>query len=546
MSQGYVGGVGSPFVKLVQVTRPLAPTSFLILILLLIPSLLMVWRFEDMPQFGELHDDSIYYVSAKTLASGEGYKLADLPGEPPETKFPPLYPLILSAAWKIDPAFPHNLRTAGWISWLAFPAVLALLMMYYPRMGFSGAFTWLMLAVLAINPFLLVFSSRLISEIWFTAFLLLSLVLTEEDGGLGSAVVAGVIGGLAYLTRSAGIVLLASGPPFYWLRGKRRYALAYVAAMLPFVIGWTLWSRANMLGTTDPDLIYYINYIAGYFNNISLSTLPLFMWKNLDGLLTSLGSLVLPQIFGIGFLKGVAWGMAIAMITGVVRLARKGYGVAYTYFAAGSVLLLLIWHFPPNERLVLPLFPLALAGLVYELTNFVTTMAKGLKHPQIGQRVLGAMMIGLLGLILLGSVVLQLYVGQAFLPDAATAQRKANIPNRGAYAWIRANTPADANFFAALDPLFYLYTGRHAMSRPLPPALWYHENREGVLAHYRDLVPYARAHNLSYVLVNDADFRQEMNDEDRARLEKAIRADPSLKRIWEEDTAAIYQVLPPW
>ena len=505
----------------------------------------MLWRFEDMPQFGELHDDSIYYVSAKTLAAGEGYKLADLPGEPAETKFPPLYPLLLSAAWKMDPAFPHNLRSAAWISWLAFPAVMALLMMSYPRMGFSNGLTWLLLAVLAINPFLILFSGRLISEIWFTAFLLLSLVLTEEDGGAGTVVAAGVIGGLAYLTRSAGIVLLASGPLFYWVRGKKHCALAYGAGMLPFVIGWTVWSRVNMLTTSDPDLIYYVNYIAGYFNNISLSALPLYMWKNLDGLLTSLGSLVLPQVFGIGFLKGIAWVMAIVMIAGVVRLVRDAHGAAYAYFAAGSVLLLLVWHFPPNERLVLPVFPLGLAGLVYELRNFVTTMAKGLKQPEMGQRVIGAMMIGVLGLILLGSFVLQLYVGLVFLPDGASAQRTANIPNRAAYAWIRASTPADVDFFAALDPLFYLYTGRHAMSRPLPPALWYHDDREGVLAHYSELVPYARAHNLRYVLVNDADFRQEMNDEDRVQLEKAIRSNPGLKRVWEKDTAAIYQILPP-
>jgi hypothetical protein len=526
-----------------RVTRPLAPTSFLILLLLLLPSLLMLWRFEDMPQFGELHDDSIYYVSAKTLATGEGYKLAHLPGEPAETKFPPLYPLLLSAAWKIDPQFPHNLRGAAWISWLAFPAVMALLMMYYPRMGFSSGLTWLLLAVLAVNPFLILFSGRLISEIWFTAFLLLSLVLTEEGGTLGTAVAAGAIGGLAYLTRSAGIVLLASGPLFYWLRGKRPYAVVYAAGMLPFVIGWTLWSRANMLATSDPDVIYYLNYVAGYLNNISLSSLPLFVWKNLDGLLTSLGSLVLPQVFGIGFLKGIAWVMAIAMIAGIVRLVRNGHGAAYAYFASGSVLMLLIWHFPPNERLVLPLFPLALAGLVYELKNFVTTMAKGLKHPEIGQRVVGAMMIGVLGLILLGSLALQFYVGQVFLPDSAAAQRKANIPNRAAYAWIRATTPGDANFFAALDPTLYLYTGHHAMSRPLPPALWYHEDHEGVLAHYSNLVSYARAHKLAYVLVNDADFRQEMNDEDRARLEKAIRSNAGLKKVWESDTAAIYQVL---
>ncbi len=118
---------------------------------------------------------------------------------------------------------------------------------------------------------------------------------------------------------------------------------------------------------------------------------------------------------------------------------------------------------------------------------------EGLKHPKMDQRVVGAMMIGVVGLILLGSLALQLYVGQVFIPDGASAQRKVNIPNRAAYAWLRVNTPAEANVFAFFDPLLYLYTGRHAMSRPLPTALFYADDRAGVLKHYGGLVPYARA-----------------------------------------------------
>ena len=82
------------------------------------------------------------------------------------------------------------------------------------------------------------------------------------------------------------------------------------------------------------------------------------------------------------------------------------------------------------------------------------------------------------------------------------------------------------------------------MSRPLPPALWYHDDREGILKHYQNLVPYARAHGLGYLLINDSDFRQEMSDEDRAQLEKSIRGNPQLERVWEKGTAAIYRLLP--
>jgi hypothetical protein len=171
-------------------------------------------------------------------------------------------------------------------------------------------------------------------------------------------------------------------------------------------------------------------------------------------------------------------------------------------------------------------------------------MGAGLKHREIGQRVVAGLMIGIVGLIFAASLSLQVFTAVTLLPGIARAQRHANIPNRAAYAWIGVKTPADANFFAFFDPLLYLYTGRHAMSHPLPPALWYADDREAILRHYQELVPYARAHNLGYILVNDADFRQEMNDEDRAQLEQSIRRNPGLERIWENGPAAIYRVLP--
>jgi 4-amino-4-deoxy-L-arabinose transferase-like glycosyltransferase len=530
------------------VTRPLAPTSFLILLLLLLPSLLLLWRFDDMPQFGELHDDSIYYVGAKSLAETQSYSIASLPGEPSQTKYPPLYPLLLSIAWRMDPSFPHNLATAAWISWLAWPALLIALALYCPRLGLTPGRTWILLVLMAVNPFCILFSGRLISELFFTVLLLLALLLVdraaEQDAGTVTAIAAGIIAGLAYLTRTAGIILLASGFLFLWLRKQRPRAITFAAAMLPFILAWTLWGRLHQLPTTDPDLIYYTSYLGEQFNNVTLTSLPLFLWKNLDGLLSGLGSLVLPQVLGVGFLKILAEVIAVAMIAGVVRLVRRGDGLHYALFAAMSCVVLLLWHFPPNERLVLPLFPLALAGLLVELEHFFRLMGAGLKHREIGQKVVAGLMIAIAVVIFAGSLTLQVFTGINLIPDATRAQRKANVPNRAAYAWIRAKTPEDANFFAYFDPLLYLYSGRHAMSHPLPPALWYHDDHEAILKLYLELVPYARAHRLSYILLNDADFRGDMTDQDRARLEQSIRQNPGLEHVWEDGSAAIYRVLP--
>ena len=77
------------------------PSHIFGLTLLLIPSAAFLWRNSDLPQFGDIHDDSLYYVSAKSLAGGH-YRIESLPGEPAQTKYPPLYPLLLSIAWRME------------------------------------------------------------------------------------------------------------------------------------------------------------------------------------------------------------------------------------------------------------------------------------------------------------------------------------------------------------------------------------------------------------------------------------------------------------
>src|SRR5580704_19509155 len=237
------------------------------------------------------------------------------------------------------------------------------------------------------------------------------------------------------------------------MRRERKKAVFFAASMFPFVAGWTLWSRLHQLHSTDLALVYYTDYVRYEFMNVTLQNLHLVLWKNLDAFLWGLGSLVLPKVIDSLFLKILAELIAVAMISGVVRLVRRGVAVHYAIFAAGSAFMLIIWHFPPNERFVLPLIPLAFAGLLTEMEHFAGMARAGLRHRDVSQRIAAAGMAGIVALVFLGAFGLQAFVGGVFMNEAAQQQREHNIDIRGAYAWIRVNLPADAAVISYNDPV---------------------------------------------------------------------------------------------
>lgn len=526
--------------------RPVTRLSGLILLLLLlIPSAAYLWRFPDVPRFGDLHDDSLYYVSAKSLADGGGYRIESLPGEPAQTKYPPLYPLLLSIAWRIDPHFPDNLPVAAWLSWLALPAILVQLAALYPRWGISAGRTWLLLCLFAINPYVILFSTQLLSELLFLALSLAAMRLAERaaNGSGGAAVAAGAAAGLAYLARSAGLALLVAAVIYLWqLRKQRRNAWLFATSMLPFIAGWMIWTRFHQTPAADPPLLYYLDYFRYEIYSVSLRDLHLLLWKNADGFLWGLGGLLIPKIVNSLFLKILAEVVAIAMISGVVRLVRRGHARLYALFSVITIVLLVIWHFPPNERFALPVFPLALAGLLAEAEHLIGMLRTGLRHRDVGQRVVAAGFAVIVAAIFAGSLVMQFFMDANFLPEDTRQHRLRNIDRLDAYTWIRARTPPEASFLAADDALLFLYSGRHAMSKPLPPALWYRQDHAGMVHWMTDIVPFAHEHGLTYFVFSGVDVRQGMADDDRAAIEKAIRSNPDLSPLYRAKSATVYRL----
>lgn len=511
-------------------------------LLLLIPSALYVWKNPDMPEFGKLHDDGILFVSAKSLATGHGFRIASLPEQPAQTKYPILYPLYLSIVWKLNPNFPDNLWLARLFNWILLIACLALSWLYLRREGFSETRTILLVALLGLNPYMILFGTNTFSEVFFLCWLLGAFLLASRDG-FRWAVLAGAAAGCAYLSRTAGIALLISMPAWYWWRRDLRRAIGFAAGMIPFVLGWMLWSHHNMLHTADQTLIYYTDYIKYEFLTIGLDNLHIVIWKNIDGLLYGMGGLAIPQVFSITPVKILTQVVGVAMISGIVRLFRRGIAVQYAAFALISSAMLIVWHFPPNERFVLPLCPLLLAGLLTELEHIAAMIKLALRHKDIGQRVVAAGMASCLAAILLAALGLQCFMAFSYLNDSAKQYRAKLTDMRAAYTWIEANVPDSASVLSNDDPILYLYTRHRGNWVPMSPRPWYAGDHETTIATYRSIGAYCQSRGFDYFYSNSDDTVRWNNDPTEVQaVRQAVRDNPALTPQFEYGFGTVYKV----
>jgi hypothetical protein len=518
----------------------------LILLVMLVPAAHFAWRNRDMPQFAYLHDDGVLFVSAKSLAQHE-FRIPSMLENPSQTKFPVLYPLYLSAIWRLDSHFPDNLELAIWFCWITLALCLVLARLLYQSDGYKETRIWLLTGLLAMNPYFILFGCSMFSEMFFTVFLIATFLAARKAGSSPRAVAwmiaAGVAAGCAYLSRTAAIPLIVAVP--VWLALKRRWRDAWIfaAAMAPFVIGWTLWARAHMLHSNDPTMLYYTDYLKFWLQNITVGNPFVKVWKNIDQLLYGMGSLVLPKVVDMGPVKTLAQVIGVAMIVGLVRLVRRGVAVDYALFALLSVGILVIWHYPPNERFVLPLFPLLLAGLIEELDHIVRMLRGAFRHKDAGQRVAGRILAGGVVIVFGAALALQFYVTFVFLEESAVQKRAKLADLRTSYTWITKNVPADAGILSYDDPLMYLFTGRQGHYMPLQPRWWYTEDHQSNQAAYRDVAKYCREHGLTYLFFTTGDLEREVGDEDKLAIQQSVATNPELERVFQAGIGTVYRVL---
>ena len=499
-----------------------------------------------MPHASEYHDDGIYYVSAKSLAETNTFAIESLPKSPAQTKYPPLWPALLSVAWRINPHYPDNLPAAMFLCWIWLPLSLVAFRQWLIKAEVSENVVLLLGAMWALNPYVVLFSTAMLSEMQFTFLLLVSLLCLSKEKPYW-ALAAGILAGLTFLSRTAGIALLPVALLYFGLRSRWKQMALFAAGMLPFVLGWMGWSFTNKTPGNDAVTLYYTNYFGYYLSIFQWREAHLYAWKNIDGVLHGLGALLLPNTTRSLLDKVLAESLAIAGIIGIGRMVkekRESLYVPYAGFALIYAGMLVFWHFPPTERLMLPVAPLWLAGLYLELRRLGENIYKVFQKPETSQKVAGGIIGGLLAGALLFCGWRQWELLTDGLPQFYEEHAQRLEQSESAMQFIRKKLPAEARFLSENDPLLYLRTGRQGsgLEMILNTIHWYREDHAARTADHAEAPAYARKHHLDYFLLNDWDYGRDMPSEEQQKLLKSLRSDGRLEQLFVSGPTAIYRV----
>ena len=395
-----------------------------------------------MPQLGSWHDDAIYWISAHSLATDKGYVIEHLPTQPPQTKYPLLYPALLSLVWRFGGAFPGNLTLATALQWCFTPFYFVLGWLWFRRCGFETWAAWALTALMSLAPITTLFAVSLMTELPFTAVLLaLMLLIERREITARQALVAGLLGAAAFLIRTNAIVLVVAVPALLIPRRRYRQAAAFVAPMLIAIAGWQGWCATRAFHATDDINAYYTSYAAFYARTFSWADLPHRIWANADAIIESLARLVLFQSGDEPWMRALAWVMMAAAAAGVVSLFRRGM----RYYPAFAVLLLaelLLWQYPPDQRFVYPLLPLYVAGLATKLSEIAGLAGRSWKTSTGANRVAAVPVLVAIAALVIGSVWSMAQGTVVVLPDYFHERQRQLSRLQPVWAWIKQTRPS--------------------------------------------------------------------------------------------------------
>ena len=407
---------------------------------------------------GAFQDDAIYTVLAKALATGEGYRMINLPGAPHATHYPPGYPFFLSLLWRLSPSFPDNIvlfkfANAVWLSL----AALGVWIFARRRLAWEAIPSALAAAAGTLAIVVLFVTGVVLSEPMFMALLFPALLLSERAADTGSvrlAAAAGLACGLLVLVRTLGMVIVPAALLALLFRKHWRAALAFSAATAVCLVPWQLWLSAWQ-HEIPPVLMgkygAYGPWVARGFREGGIGFALDVAVANVQAVYRFMSYVFMPM--------AQVWPRALAFAA-VCAIAAIGLGtlvrraLVTTMFLAAYAVVILIWPFEP-DRFILALWPLlTLCGMVGVVAVWrwrPSTPVRGLRH----------LLLISTAVVVAGFATYNVrgYRHQWWI----SVQRDAGQRAKPIVEWVAGGTNPSDIIMTDDDLMVYLYAGRLAM-----------------------------------------------------------------------------------
>jgi len=408
---------------------------------------------------GVFQDDAIYVVLAKALAGGDGFRMINIPGAPHATHFPPGYPLLLAALWKLFPSFPDNIVVFKFVNALFLAGTAAGTYRFArSRLSLDPAGACVAAMVGTISVVVLVITGVVLSEPLYMVLLLPTLLVAERaaaDDDVRLAAMAGALIGVLALVRTVGVFLLPAALLVMVVRRRWRSAAVLAAVALLFIAPWQAWVSAYQGETPAPLVGKYGAYGPWLSEGYRAGGLP-FAWavlaKNANELFGFLGYIALPvspvapRLASLGIVLGILGAGAVA--------AWRRVPVTLV-FLAGYGAVILAWPFEPT-RFVLVCWPL-LAALFVAGVRVVwrwRPSALGLRGVRIAGLAAVAVVTAGYGADNVRGVRQKWW---------ANIQSDAGTRAKPIAEWVARSTRPEDVVITDHDLIVYLYTGRRAV-----------------------------------------------------------------------------------
>jgi 4-amino-4-deoxy-L-arabinose transferase-like glycosyltransferase len=481
-------------------------------------------------------------MGAKSIAGGTGYRISSLPGEPAQTKYQPLFSLLLAPCWWLGAAFPQVLHAAALITFGLAVLYFLAVWRFARAMAFSPPLAAAIASWLAISPWLIYWALISVSDYLFGALVLACFgVMRTKPDQLGWWLAAGAIGAAAALTKVAGILIVPAICAATW-KSKRWKRTAYISTPIGLAfVTWTLWSTYNRPAGNNQVLWYYTNYLGYHLKSGGMEALPDIFRLNLTSYFSVIGNTLLFNMADSIIGRIGANMLLVGAVAGTLRIIRRTGAVEYPVFCLLLSAVLLVWNFSPNARLMAPLLPMAFMGLAEEGSHIANLLRRARQAPEAGNRALTRAMqtTGYAALLLAAALNVRFIIRD--IPQLMKQDRAAIEASRAIYDWCQRTLPPDTVVLAENDTYLHLYTGFHTVRAVPNSVAFYKQDQEGKLAVFTNSNQLTDFFGITHILIAPTDFG-DFDAEDRHRITQALENNPRHRILHQQQGNTILEV----